>query len=315
MRREREITIAGIKEFAGAVKATLVRSYPETKIEISEMLKNNGVWLTGISIYEKNYNITPNIYLERFFEEYKRGRELEEICREISDIHEKEKRCHGITVYPLSDFQKIKDNICFKLVNAERNKALLQDHPHRRYHDLAIVYFVLVSKENGVASIKIRNEMLSAWGIDEEILHRYAEKNTSRHFEVNVGTLQDLLAEILEGNAKYSEEEIEEIRNAGFYDGKSILYFISNKCYVNGASAMLYDGVLKRFAEELGADFYILPSSIHEVLIMPIHPDFRSIEILDMIRSINRNLVDREEILSDNMYRYRAEMDSVELIR
>ena len=78
---------------------------------------------------------------------------------------------------------------------------------------------------------------------------------------------------------------------------------------------MLYDGVLEKFAGEIGGDFYILPSSIHETLFMPAMPFVEERELLEMVHEVNAGYVAPEEFLSDNVYRYHAGDGCVRMVR
>ena len=74
---------------------------------------------------------------------------------------------------------------------------------------------------------------------------------------------------------------------------------------INGAAAILNDTARQEIAEKLG-DFYVLPSSIHEVMIVP-KSTGRSLEELElMVRSVNSSEVEPDEVLSDHVYEYDA---------
>ena len=83
------------------------------------------------------------------------------------------------------------------------------------------------------------------------------------------------------------------------------MYVVSNKKNLFGASAILYSDYLEEWAEELECDLYVIPSSVHELLVMPAAHAYSGEEITEMIREINRTQVAREEILSDHVYIYR----------
>ena len=92
------------------------------------------------------------------------------------------------------------------------------------------------------------------------------------------------------------------------------LYVATNDRKINGASVLLYDGVLEGFAEQTGGDFYILPSSIHEALFLPATPDVDENDLPEMVRGVNAGCLEPDEILSDNAYLYHAEDGSVTLV-
>lgn len=88
------------------------------------------------------------------------------------------------------------------------------------------------------------------------------------------------------------------------YTGEDILYVLTNSSRVNGAACILYDNLLKKFANDVHSDLYILPSSVHEVIIVPKKNAFDKSELADMVREVNEQGVSQDEILSDNVYEY-----------
>ena len=92
------------------------------------------------------------------------------------------------------------------------------------------------------------------------------------------------------------------------------MFVATNKSKINGASVILYDGLLAKFAEKVGGDFYILPSSIHETILLPAAGDMDVDYLIGMVRSINAAEVSPEEILSDNVYKYFADEDRMEMM-
>ena len=89
------------------------------------------------------------------------------------------------------------------------------------------------------------------------------------------------------------------------------LYLLTNQMGYNGAAAILYEGVLKNFAEEVGKDLILLPSSIHEVLLLPDNGDSDYEALSALVREVNEAQVRREEWLSDHVYRYLKEEDRI----
>ena len=216
--------ITDIKTFASALKRMLGEAYPSCTVEIHEVSKNNGQMRTGILIWEKGRNIAPAIYLEELFGEYWNGKPLDEICRRIQRIHTESNPAESFDIGSITDFSAVKNKICYRLVNAERNAAL---------------------------------------------------------------------------------PDMEEPENL------PPLYVATNECKCHGAAVLLYDGVLERFAERIGSDFYILPSSVHETLFMPVLPDTDGCMLPELVCGINTEQVAPEEVLSDNVYLYHAGDGSV----
>ena len=309
--------VTGVKQFAEIVKGMMESRYGNNcRITVQEVTKNNGIRLTGISIQEEGCNIAPNIYLDGFFGEYREGRELEDICREVEQIYRKCRVRRNFDTGSFMDFGIVREKICFRLVNAERNRELLAKIPHRRYLDLAVVYYVLFSDEGeNLVTTLITDRVMQMWGINEATLHEYAERNTSRLLKGYVCSMEDILfGHKWEMPGIREEADRAEACRMDF-TGSAMMYVASNAAKVNGAAVVLYDGVLKKFARKVGGDFYVLPSSTHEVLFLPVSEvDMDGAELARMVREVNQNEVAEDEVLSEHAYRYFAEADRMEIV-
>ncbi len=304
--------ITDINAFASTVKQMLEQAYPSADVEIQKVTQNNNLKLTGIAIREKGHNIAPAIYLEGFFEEYQNGKPLDEICRKIIEIHQRMNPGRNFDISRIEDFSNVKQKICYKLVNAEKNTARLDKVPHRLWQDLAVIYYVPVSIEsvNAFSSIMVDNKMMGLWGVDEDTLYRHACMNTPKLFKAEIMPLSEVLKDMSRGMDDSEEGMSDAMDSADMPQ----LYIATNDRKINGASVLLYDGVLEGFAEQTGGDFYILPSSIHETLFLPATPDADENDLPEMVRGVNAGCLDPEEILSDNAYLYHAEDGSVTLV-
>lgn len=307
--------ITDIKAFASAIKRTLEWEYPDSDVEIHEVPKNNSQMWTGIVIRGKGRNIAPTIYLEELFGEYRNGKPLDEICRTIQRIHTETNPAGNFDVSSITDFAAVKGKICFKLVNAGRNAAMLREVPHRLWQDLAVVYYIVISKESaeGVSSLAVKNDIMELWGVDEPALYDIARRNTPVLLKAEVIPILEVINSML----KEMQECGQIIRpmDAEEPEHTPPLYVATNDCKFHGAAVLLYDGVLEGFAEQAGGDFYILPSSVHETLFMPALPDTDECGRSEMVREINAKQVAPEEVLSDNVYLYHVEDGSVTQVR
>lgn len=305
---------ADIRAFASAVKQALERMYPSASVEIHEVRKNNNRMLTGIVILGKGRNIAPTIYLEDFFESYQAGMPLDEICRTIKEIHQEADPAENFDVSGVTDFAAVKGKICYKLVNAAKNAAMLQDIPHRLWQDLAVVYYVLLSKESaeGVSNLAVTNGMAGLWDVDEPALYDIARQNTPALLKAEVTPISEVINSIMKEMQECGQivrpMDVEKLEHT------PPLYVATNDCKFHGAAVLLYDGVLEGFAEQTGGDFYILPSSVHETLFMPVQPNADERGLPEIVRGINAEQVAPEDVLSDNVYLYCAEDHSVRLI-
>ncbi len=312
--------------FASIVKQMLEQAHPSADVEVQRVNKNNNRMLTGIAIYEAGSNISPNIYLEDFFTEYQNGKPLDEICHTIEEIHKRTTPDSNFDADIITDFSAVKGNICYKLVNAEKNAALLKNMPHRLWQDLAIVYYVPVSVKPAaeVANITVNNSTMGLWnGVDEDMLYRYARLNTPRLFKAKTMPILEMmkhkLREIETPELKVIAKMLAAKLDTEIPEGTPQLYVATNDCETNGAAVLLYDGLLEGFARRIGSDFYVLPSSIHETLFLPIPSDIGDQDrnhMLETVRGVNAGgEVAQEDILSDNVYYYDSKGNSLRLIK
>ncbi len=308
-------TIRTMEAFAGTVKSAMEAVYGSGySISIQPVTKNNGTHLTGLAIREKVINIAPTIYLESLFEEYQDGMTMEAVCKEIMRLYEQGKAVRGFDSRMVTDFNRAKERICFKLVNAERNRELLSGIPYIPYHDLAVVFYILVSRgHKDAGTILVRNSFMDAWGTDTQTIYPIAMENTQRIFRGRVQSMESVMVEMM-------EDMLDAGDSGEFYDMPAVtedvfpMYVASNHDRLNGASVLLYPNLLRDFAECIGSDFYILPSSIHELIFLPDTEDMDVEYMKMMVQGINGSEVAEEEVLSDNVYFYSRAYDRVEIV-
>ena len=264
----------------------------EVRVELRRITKNNGIILEGICILEKGSNVSPTIYLEEFYQEYRNGMSLKEIASRICEVYEK--RCRNIpfSLEYFLDFEKMKERIFCKLVSRELNQELLREVPNVPYLDLAVVFICAVENEEfGNGSILIREEHRKLWKIPQELLYEYARENTFRLRPFELKSMEELIADMVEPGEKKLLKEIP-------------MYVLSNRDRVFGAAGILYDRVLSSAGARLEDDFYVLPSSVHEVILVPDHVAGSEKELHAMVHEVNHTQVEPEEVLSESVYHY-----------
>lgn len=289
------------KKMVRAVQAELGEAY---NVEIKEVRKNNGVLLKGLLITTGSHNVVPTIYLEHFWRAYEEGTTFAETVRRILHIYGKDTPARAIDMNFFREFEKVKDRICYRLVGFTGNRELLQDIPHVEFLDLAICFFYAYKGEAlGEGSILIHNSHMELWNTSTAELMRLAAQNTPLLFPWQCSTMEEVLEEV-------ADMESEELGQAG----EAVMRVLTNRQRLNGAICLLYQGVLERLAEEHATDFYILPSSVHEVILLADKGDIAPGKLKAMIVQVNRTQVAPEEVLSDSLYRYDRGKKRVELI-
>lgn len=306
-------TIKTMEAFADTIKMAMEVNFGNgVRVTVQKVTKTNGVVLTGLTIMDKTSNLAPTIYLEPYFNDYNCGEPMGGICKRILKVYEENKVTDNFDVSMVTDFDRARNRICCKLINAERNAVLLADAPHVIIEDLAVVFFILATRDEfGTGTITIRNSILDMWNITRDQLYKLALENTQQLFRGRVTSMMNVMTEILAD--KLDAESCSEFFDMMADDVTIPMFVATNTAKLNGAIVMLYDNLMKKFSERIGGSFYILPSSVHETLFIPCSEDMDIEYLREMVRSVNVTEVSDEEYLSDNVYRYDAETDSFEI--
>lgn len=275
------------------------------RVKLNDVMKNNGVVLRGITLMQDDSNISPTIYLNPYYDAYENGdTTLGTVIDEVIDTYERNKINRSIDMKFFLNYETVRSRIIFKLINTEKNRELLRDVPYIPFHDLSIVFQCLVSEERfGNASILIHNVHLQLWKINARELYECALENTPLLQGYELADMNTVLEE-MKALGGIDDEEIEDMQQ------EVPMYVLSNKSRINGASCILYKDILKDFAMVVDKDLYVLPSSIHEVILLPSDGTQESEQLKEMVREINQSQVEKEEVLSDSVYYYRRSDDS-----
>lgn len=295
----------------------IIKSDDEVKLFCAT--KNNGIEQWSVIIKEPGLNISPTIYLETYYEEYVSSIcDITTIAREIYDFYLSHKMDVPFDAESFFDYKKVKERIYCKLINTKKNEELLKKVPHKEFLDLSIVfYFMMCEQEEGTQTVLIYNNHLKIWNIDLEQLYIQATKNTINGQNVELKTMSGIIFELtgniaadkkddIDSMEEYLKEITQNEQNSDFP-----MYVLTNKSKVYGATCMLYKNLLKSFADSMMSDIYILPSSIHEVILIPLRTKDSIAEYRNMVKEVNETELDPQEILSDNVYIYNRETDEI----
>lgn len=260
--------------------------------------KNNGTIRKGITLTEKNINISPTIYLEEYYRQFQSGSSLEYITSDILRLYQEVRFQKSWRDEKISVYSEVKDKLIYRLVNHDANVEMLKNVPYIAYLDLAIVFCVLLEvTKYGTATMPVRNEHLDIWGISRKELYKRAKENTVKLLPDDFSTMSAVIEEI--SKVPLNKRETEELEF-----GEDDMYVLSNRLRSYGAAVILYEGRLEAIGLYLKSNYYVLPSSIHEVIIVPerIAPEKK--ELSAMVTEINQTQVEAEEVLSNRAYYY-----------
>ena len=296
------------EKFIEEIKAQVETSMGEdVKVTLTQVSKNNGKLLDALVISKKGCSISPTIYLEAFWKMYKEGRSCELIADEILDLYRKSTVKDAVNMEKFLNFDNIKDNIVFKIINRQKNRELLMDVPHIDYLDLAIVFcYIFRSGELNNATILIHNSHMESWKVSANDLMKCARENTPKLMGYRFKSILDYLRSL------YNMEGLEMAE--GESEENVPMYILSNREGLFGAGCILYAGLLKELSERLHSSFYVFPSSIHEVILLADENKEEAIRYRELVEEINKNEVAAEEVLSDSVYFYSREDDCLRLL-
>lgn len=290
-----------VKELVGAVKEMAGNGYSVTA---QETTKNNGVKMLGIEIRKPEETVVPRLYVDGIVDRVEDGfMTVEDAAKKVFEMYQNSETPEiEMNVEKLIDRKFILDHVEYQLVNAEGNAEKLKDIPGKKIADLVAIYRVVVSAgEDGVMSYVLTKAILDRSGISFEELDEAAKKNTEKS-GFSVRTMSEVMCELMGVNVG---QEIEEP------DGPQ-MYVLTNARKLHGANIMLYKEYLEIAAEKMNGDFYIIPSSIHELIAVPVSAQGLE-ELREMVKAANDNQLAPEEILGYEVYRYNRETGEVEV--
>lgn len=261
----------------------------DANVLVTRILKNNGTEHYIMTLLEKGGNTAPAIHLETYYRQYLQGSPLKELACQILQHHSSLPCIGRIDTGFFTNFTRAAPHIVCRIINYDQNRRLLSETPHRKFLDLAIVYyFVTEDVLPGTASILIKNAHLKFWEISEEELDELAAENTLRLFPYRLFGVGDLLKDFCG----------KDVANTDFIR----LHVLTNCSQYYGAVLMSFQNVLLEISETLDSSFYLMPSSVHECMILPDDPKFSVSQLHRIVCEINDTHVSDEEILGTTVY-------------
>lgn len=269
------------------------RTEGKKKVILQQVEKNNGVVLDAVVLQGEREQVLPTIYLEELYEIYEQGVTLEQIAGHILCEEEKRKDEVEFSLEEFEDYTRARTSVFYKLVNYQMNERMLKRVPYIRYLDLAVVFYYRVEQEHFPGgSVLIHNNNLVTWGITKSQLMKDAAFNTSRKLPYRFMGMETLIAELS------GETEMENLQK------EELMYVLTNEEKFYGAAVLLYPHVLAHIGTLLKRNFFVLPSSVHECILVPDQGHYTRFELMKMVREVNQNQVEEEEILSYQVYYY-----------
>ena len=286
------------QDFITRVERNIMSYLPDSakmSVEIREVCKNNGITLQGLTIKCEDANIAPTIYLEQFYEELSQGGEFSEIMSEIAATYENHKK----GILPGFSLEELDNGKVFgELVNTERNLHFLKDIPSvpvfGGVYSVIFKYQVNVNGVNG--SINITDDIASTKGLTTDELYKLALTNKGEQYTPKLESIGSVLSGML--GMDFPVE-----------DGLPGIYVLTNETTFKGAFVILRPETQELLKNSFDGDLIVIPSSIHELLLIPSPDNFDVSAINSMIQEVNRTVVSPQEILGDEYFVLRRTND------
>lgn len=300
------------EEFINTIKDTIKEYLPEdyrdAEVNILENRKLNTNY-TGLTVTREGDTLAPTINLNNLFDSYSKHPEhsITAVMQEVASVIQHTPETFDIG--RIMDYDRVKKNLFMRLSAAEKNKDLLEHAPHIRKEDLAITFHIMLDQsDKGTATTMINDNMMEAYGIDLDQLYQDALLNSPVICPAQIENMGEALSRMMIEDMKSAgapPEVIQEMEKDLKESNKdNPMTIITNDRLVDGASAIFYPGVMDLVGERMQGDYFILPSSVHETLVVPDDGRVSLQELTDMVKEVNMTQVNPEEQLTDQVYHY-----------
>lgn len=305
------------EDFCEKVKNEMVQymtqEYHNAVFKLVDIIKENDEKHTSLEM-ETEQNLVPNLYLEECYHVYQKTGNIEATMQLMAQKYQESlNQGEKIIGFDIGDYEQVKERLFLSVLNKGKNEQYIQNYCYKEVPgtDLAAVTKILChGNEEEQAVIPVNEDYLSVWGVSKEEVYEQAFLNTPKLFPLELMNMKDvirnysLMQDIDPGMASLLQSMPEPDQSEPFVLLPDEYYVLSNRQKTNGATALLYPEAMQKIAEGTGSNFFILPSSIHELILVKDTGDIRVEDLQEMVISVNRTTLQPEEFLSDEIYCY-----------
>lgn len=282
------------KDLEAAFASELPEKYSAVKIDVKDVTKIQGESYRGISFQNGDSPVQGNLNMQNAFRLYEHGRPYTDILKETQQaIMRQMDQMPQFNLGAMMDYQAMKSTLMTELIPQNGNEDTLANIPHEKIEDLALIYRMdLGDRGGGKMTTIVTNQMMGEFGVTQERLHQDAIENAAVLHPASLRSMQEVMASMM---GMEPEPPM---------PGEPVMLVATTQEAFMGASVIQYPGFMDMAAEKIGGDFFVLPSSIHEVLLIPDDGNADFHELAAMVQSINETQVAPADRLSDNVYHY-----------
>ena len=296
---------------AEQIKEYLPPEYESVTCSVKEQNKTNSVLQVGIQVDKPGHAASPIVYMESFYNEVRSGEPMDKIMRNIAEVIQDALDGPALDQsIRIEEFESVKDYLSVMVVNTAENRKLLEQVPHKEVADLSLICYADLPVDQGdySATFKITEQILKKWNVDQEEVFQIASENITPANTPVLQNLEEVTRQILIGGAPPENLLKKEI---DFSNQEAMMLVLTNEKKNFGAAMMFEPQVMEKLSQSFPEGFYILPSSLHEVLILPDRGGISPKELGAMVREVNQSQVEKMEQLSDRVYRYDKEKQKI----
>ena len=304
------------QEIGNSIRAFLPPNLQDKEIQVKKLTKLNRPEVHSLVVFDNRPDepaMAPNVYLEEFYDQYQSGTKMEDILEEVA---QKSITVHSLPDQELKDSMKelvdnasnweyMKERVILSPVGVDMNREMLSDLPHRTMGDIAGIYRIYVGENDlGRGYITINNDMMGRWGVTEEDLNHAAVENSMSVQPARLMSMNSVMSELV--GEMGDPMELPEEPGQG-------LYVLTNKSKQMGAATIFYPDVADKIEALFPNGCYVIPSSIHELLLTSkdtLPPE----DIAAMVREINNTQVATEDLLSYKVHEYDPKTRTIGLV-
>ncbi len=277
--------------------------YQLESVYAHDVMKNNSQVLLGVTVVPKEQDMAPCIYVEPYLPPDPARFSDERIWDGIAERMARDFRYALEVIEPdqveLFDENGLEEKLILELISRDRNRELLENGVYKEYLDLAAVLRWEMICGGRIGSVSVSKPVFRKWGRSLDELYQIALRNTMRKYPLRIEPLRDVIEDLSQGLLPSTD---------------SPFFYVGTERGIQGSIAILYPGALREIYRRIGEEYYIIPSSINELLALPAQ-DVAGLEYLkDLISEINSNMLERTEVLTDALYVYRPDLDELEIV-
>ena len=283
------------------IKDYLPEDYIGADVEITETRKLNQTY-TALIVKREGQDIAASVDLDMLYDMLD-DMSFEEVIQQAADMAQRQPE--GLDINEIQDYEKARERLFVRVSNAEDNRELLKDTPHKEILGLAVTCHVLVGLEDGeMGSTMVTAPLLDKYGVTTEQLFEDAFLNSQVILPPSIEPMETMIAKMMGLRMETEVPETLDVQLKNLNLEKMGMAVLTNRQAVNGAAVIFYPDLMAKIGDSQQVNFFILPSSVHEVILVPDNGSMKLKDLEDMVKSINASEVSPKDRLSDTVYHY-----------